>query len=155
MTNKGQGRRQVCACICNCLHIAFRHGCFVHNSSIELPGCRKFFLKQVREEEEHATLLIDYANSRGGIVELQDIRAPKVIDWCSPLNALQNALELEMSVTKVTNYLHTNKHKFAQLIFLKSVHIFLFKDKTYETAEVPLFLYMLISKWCSTAAYYS
>ncbi|XP_049860702.1 ferritin heavy chain-like [Schistocerca gregaria] len=104
--------------------------CYFGRSSIELPGCRKFFLKQVREEEEHATLLIDYANCRGGIVELQDIRAPKVIDWCSPLNALQNALELEMSVTKKLKQLHQvgDKHN--------DYHLCDFIDGTFLTQQV-------------------
>merc|ERR1712079_965534 len=46
------------------------------------------------EEREHAEKFIKYQNRRGGRVVLQDIAKPSTMEWGTPLEAMEAALEL-------------------------------------------------------------
>ncbi|RKP05555.1 ferritin-like superfamily [Thamnocephalis sphaerospora] len=67
--------------------------------SVALPGFKKYFLHAAEEEREHAQLLIDYQNKRGGKVRLEAIPAPEA-EWRSAQNVLETALQLEKDVNQ-------------------------------------------------------
>ena len=52
------------------------------------------------EERDHAMKLIDYQNMRGGRVVFQDITKPTKSEWGSALEAVEDALKLEMTVNQ-------------------------------------------------------
>lgn len=65
--------------------------CFLQSNycrrpQIALPGAGQFFLNQSDEERQHAQLLIDYQNERGGIVQLHVLNAPTRQEWPSLLD---------------------------------------------------------------------
>merc|ERR1712111_234291 len=49
--------------------------------------------KSSDEEREHGEKLIKYQNKRGGKVVFQDIAKPTTMEWGTPLDALEAALE--------------------------------------------------------------
>ena len=74
------------------------------------PGFSAFFKKSSDEEREHGEKLIKYQNKRGGKVVFQDISKPSTMEWGTPLDALEAALELEktVSIDKAKNNYHDN-----------------------------------------------
>ena len=62
-------------------------------------GFAAFFKKASDEEREHAEKLIKYQNKRGGKVVFQDVARPSSMEWGTPLDALEAALELEKTVS--------------------------------------------------------
>lgn len=68
---------------------------------IALPGLHKYFLKASAEEKEHAMKLMKFQNKRGGLIIYKDIIAPIKDDWGTPLEAMEEALNLEKEVNKV------------------------------------------------------
>jgi len=72
-----------------------------------LPGFAKYFGKASEEERAHGTKLMEYQAKRGGKVVFQDIAKPTTMEWGSPLDALQAALELEKTVNESLLNLHT------------------------------------------------
>jgi ferritin len=66
--------------------------------SESLDGFAHWMRLQASEELGHAMRLFDYANQRGGRVELQAIDKPQH-DFGRPLEAFQSALEHEQAVT--------------------------------------------------------
>merc|ERR1712227_1144079 len=64
------------------------------------PGLASFFKKSSDEEREHGEKLIKYQNKRGGKVVFQDIAKPSAMEWGSPVDALEAALELEKTVNQ-------------------------------------------------------
>ena len=84
---------------------------------VALPGFKKFFEHSSLEERTHANKLIDYQNSRGGRIVLQDIKKPERDEWGSGLEAMQAALDLEKSVNQALFALHSiaEKHGDAQM----------------------------------------
>jgi len=75
-------------------------------------GFAKFFRKASDEERDHAMLLIDYLNKRGGYATLKTVHAPKV-EWPGgPLEAVTDALSLEHEVNSALLDLHWDaQHK--------------------------------------------
>jgi len=71
-----------------------------------LPGFAKYFGKASDEERGHGTMLMQYQARRGGKVVFQDIAKPTTMEWGSPLDALQSALELEKTVNESLLKLH-------------------------------------------------
>ncbi|KNC73949.1 hypothetical protein, variant [Sphaeroforma arctica JP610] len=65
---------------------------------------QKFFKKSSEEEGEHAQMLIDYVNKRGGVCEFSAIEAPP--KWTGPLMAMEAALAMEMKVNASLLSLH-------------------------------------------------
>lgn len=70
-----------------------------------LPGIANWFKVQFKEEQDHATILMNYLNSRGGRVLLQPIDEVPV-EWESPLHAFEKTLEHEQVVTGFINKLY-------------------------------------------------
>jgi len=68
----------------------------------DLDGIANFFHVQAKEEHFHAMKIFNFILNRGGKVELQAIKAPKV-DFANPTEVFQSALEHEQAVTKSIN----------------------------------------------------
>ncbi|CAH0380622.1 unnamed protein product [Bemisia tabaci] len=67
---------------------------------VALPGFRKFFHAAHLEEIEHATMLLDFQNMRGGRAEFFDVLKPKVEKWGDTKSMVLAALQLEMEVNQ-------------------------------------------------------
>ena len=65
-----------------------------------MPGFAAFFKKSSEEERAHGLKLVEYQNKRGGKVVFQDIAKPTTMDWGSPMEAMEAALELEKTVNQ-------------------------------------------------------
>ena len=68
------------------------------------PGIANWFAIQFKEEQDHAMILFNYLQSRGGRVLLEPIAAVDT-EWASPLAAFQHTLEHEGKVTALINNL--------------------------------------------------
>lgn len=73
---------------------------------VGLKGFHQFFKKSADEEREHAQLLMEYQNLRGGRILLQDVKKPERDDWNTGLDAMQAALQLEKSINQSLIDLH-------------------------------------------------
>merc|ERR1712001_106607 len=71
-----------------------------------MPGFAAFFKKSSEEERAHGEKLIKYQNKRGGKVVFQDVAKPSSMEWGTPLEALEAALELEKTVNQSLLDLH-------------------------------------------------
>ncbi|MGM9843350.1 MAG: ferritin [Muribaculaceae bacterium] len=69
------------------------------------PGVANWFRIQFKEEQDHATIFMNYINSRGGRVVLKPI-AEVPTEWCCPLEAFKATLEHERKVTALINNLY-------------------------------------------------
>eukprot|EP00091_Calanus_sinicus_P019751 TRINITY_DN507_c0_g1_i3.p1 TRINITY_DN507_c0_g1~~TRINITY_DN507_c0_g1_i3.p1 ORF type:complete len:127 (+),score=54.03 TRINITY_DN507_c0_g1_i3:30-410(+) len=58
------------------------------------------------EEREHGMKLMTYQAKRGGRVVFQDIAKPSSMEWGTPLQAMEAALELEKTVNQSLLDLH-------------------------------------------------
>ncbi|CAL1266608.1 unnamed protein product [Larinioides sclopetarius] len=94
---------------------------------VALPNISKFFKDNSDEEKEHANKLMKFQNQRGGTIVLKDIKAPPKGKWGSPLEAFQDALELEKTVNQALLDLHkiASNHDDAQQMcdFLESEYL--------------------------------
>ena len=75
---------------------------YCHNEGY--TGMANWFQVQFKEEQDHAMILLNYLQSRGGRVLLEPIAAVET-EWASPLAAFQNTLEHEGKVTAMINNL--------------------------------------------------
>ena len=64
-----------------------------------LHGFAKYFQKASDEEREHGMKLMAYQAKRGGRCVFQDIAKPSSMEWGTPLEAMEAALELEKTVS--------------------------------------------------------
>merc|ERR1712002_595281 len=71
-----------------------------------LHGFAGHFRTESGEERAHGMKLMDYQNQRGGKVVFQDIAKPSSMEWGSPLDAMEAALELEKTVNQSLLDLH-------------------------------------------------
>ncbi|GFY36012.1 soma ferritin [Trichonephila clavipes] len=93
---------------------------------VALANISKFFKESSDEEKEHAYKLMKFQNQRGGTVLLKDIKAPTKQKWATPLEAMQDALELEKTVNQSLLDLHkvASSHDDAQMCdFLESEYL--------------------------------
>ncbi|KAM1353310.1 hypothetical protein ACFX2H_032817 [Malus domestica] len=91
------------------------HALFAYfdRDNIALKGLAKFFKESSEEEREHAEKLMEYQNMRGGRVTLHSITAPPTeFDHVEKGDALY-AMELALSLEKLTNEKLLNLHKVA------------------------------------------
>ena len=89
--------------------------------SIHLSGFSNCMREQTREEMRHAMRFYEFINDRGGRVVLQAIDQPPV-DFKSPLDAFEQTLENELTVTAEINKLYTHAVKekdYASEVFLQ------------------------------------
>jgi len=80
---------------------------------VSLPGMAGFFKKSSHEEREHAELLMEYQNKRGGKVKLQSIMMPDMEFGGSPSGDALYAMELALSLEKLVNEKLLNLHQVA------------------------------------------
>ena len=73
--------------------------------SANLPGFAQWMRTQSREETEHAMKFYDFILDRNGRVVLRAIEGP-VIEFGSPLEVFEQALEQEQKVTAMINDLY-------------------------------------------------
>ncbi|KAF0885229.1 ferritin, mitochondrial [Crocuta crocuta] len=79
---------------------------YFSRDDVALNNFATYFLRQSREETEHAEKLMRLQNQRGGRLCLQDIKKPDRDDWESGLCAMECALLLEKSVNQSLLELH-------------------------------------------------
>merc|ERR1712098_781300 len=79
---------------------------YFDRDDVAYKGMAAFFKKSSDEEREHGEKLIQYQNKRGGKVVFQDIAKPSSMEWGSPVDALEVALELEKTVNQSLLDLH-------------------------------------------------
>lgn len=73
--------------------------------SANLPGFAQWMRAQAREETEHAMKFYDFILDRNGRVVLRAIEEP-VVEFGSPLEVFERALEHEQKVTAMINDLY-------------------------------------------------
>ena len=78
---------------------------YFDRDDVAYSGMAAFFKKSSDEERDHGEKLIQYQNKRGGKVVFQDIAKPSSMEWGSPLDALEAALELEKTVSNLSSFL--------------------------------------------------
>jgi ferritin len=89
--------------------------------SVNLPGFAHWMLAQAQEEREHAMKFYNFLLSRKGRVILQAIEQP-VVEFGSPLEVFEQALEQEQQVTGQINELYgltTSENDYATQAFLQ------------------------------------
>merc|ERR1712183_1092804 len=65
-----------------------------------LHGFAGHFKTESGEERAHGMKLMEYQTKRGGRVVFQDIAKPTTMEWRTPLEAMEAALELEKTVNQ-------------------------------------------------------
>ncbi|XP_051130386.1 ferritin-3, chloroplastic-like [Andrographis paniculata] len=76
---------------------------YFDRDNVALKGLAKFFKAASQEEREHAEMLMEYQEKRGGKVKLQSLQAPpSEFDHVDKGDALY-AMELALSLEKLTN----------------------------------------------------
>src|SRR5919199_5187304 len=89
--------------------------------SVNLPGFAHWMRVQFREEMEHAMRFYDFILDRNGRVVLQAIDQP-VVEFGSPLEVFEQALEHEQKVTAMINDLYAlavKENDYASQTFLQ------------------------------------
>jgi ferritin len=89
--------------------------------SENLPGFAHWMRAQAREETEHAMKFYDFILGRNGRVVLQAIEGP-VVEFGSPLEVFERALEHEQKVTAMINDLYglaVRENDYASQTFLQ------------------------------------
>lgn len=76
-----------------------------HFEAVNLPGFAHWMRMQSNEEVVHAMKFFDFINERGGRVELKAIEQPPV-EWGSPLDIFESALNHEQKVTAMINNIY-------------------------------------------------
>merc|ERR1712203_1235179 len=71
-----------------------------------LHGFAEHFKKESGEERAHGMKLMEYQTKRGGRVVFQDVAKPTTMDWGTPIEAMEAALELEKTVNQSLLDLH-------------------------------------------------
>lgn len=88
------------------LYSAYLYLSMAHYFEAEgLPGFSNWFKIQFKEEQDHATIFMNYVNSRDGKVLLAPIAAVDT-EWASPLAAFEATLAHEKKVTALINDLY-------------------------------------------------
>ena len=77
----------------------------MHFANAGYAGIANWFAIQFKEEQDHATIFMNYVNSRGGKVELAPIAAVDTA-WASPLAAFEATLAHEKKVTAMINNIY-------------------------------------------------
>lgn len=87
---------------------------YFDRDTVALPGFAKYFKDASAEEREHAEMLMEYQNKRGGRVKLQSILMPSTMDFNDPEkgDALY-AMELTLALEKLVNEKLLALHKIA------------------------------------------
>merc|ERR1712080_410585 len=81
-------------------------GSYFNRQDQALHGFGKHFMGESGEERKHGIKLMEYQTKRGGRVVFQDIAKPSSMEWGSPAEAMEAALELEKTVNQSLLDLH-------------------------------------------------
>ena len=81
-------------------HSKYPQSSFFNRDDQALHGFADHFKKESNEERAHAMKFMEYQTKRGGRVVFQDIAKPTTMDWGSPMEAMEAALELEKTVNQ-------------------------------------------------------
>ncbi|MCL7028126.1 hypothetical protein MKW94_007661, partial [Papaver nudicaule] len=107
---------------------------YFDRDNVALRGFAKFFKEASVEEREHAELLMEYQNKRGGRVKLQSILMPmSEFDHPEKGEALY-AMELALSLEKLTNEKLLNLHSVADKY--NDVQLADFVESTFLTEQI-------------------
>merc|ERR1712108_97536 len=79
---------------------------YFDRDDVAYSGFSSYFKKNSDEEREHGEKFIKYQNKRGGKIVFQDITKPTTMEWGTPLEAMEAALELEKTVNQSLLDLH-------------------------------------------------
>lgn len=74
---------------------------YFSKDGVGYPGVANFFKKSSNEEKEHAEKMIEYLNTRGGNVEINELQKPNIVFDSTKsllLQAFEYTLNLEQSV---------------------------------------------------------
>ena len=88
---------------------------YMHFAHKGYSGIANWFMIQFKEEQDHATIFMNYVNSRDGKVTLEPIAAVDT-EWESPLAAFKATLAHERKVTALINEIYaiaTDEHDYA------------------------------------------
>ncbi|XP_072983621.1 ferritin-2, chloroplastic-like [Typha latifolia] len=98
----------------NVSYIYHAMAAYFDRDNVALRGLAKFFKESSDEERGHAEKFMEYQNKRGGRVKLQSILMPlSEFDHAEKGDAL-NAMELALSLEKLTNEKLLNLHSVAE-----------------------------------------
>lgn len=91
---------------------------------VALHGFAKYFKKNSDEERDHAQKFMEYQNSRGGRIVLQDVAKPSSNEWGLAMDAIKAALDLEKTVNKSLLDMHevSSKHSDPHLCDFLETH---------------------------------
>jgi len=78
----------------------------MHFANAGYDGLANWFAIQFKEEQDHATIFMNYVNSRDGKVILAPIAGVDT-EWASPLAAFEATLEHERKVTAMINNIYS------------------------------------------------
>ncbi|OVA02790.1 Ferritin [Macleaya cordata] len=107
---------------------------YFDRDNVALKGLAKFFKEASEEERQHAEILMEYQNKRGGKVKLQSILMPMCeFDHPDKGDALY-AMELALSLEKLTNEKLLNLHSVADEN--NDVQLADFVESTFLTEQV-------------------
>merc|ERR1712059_40263 len=67
---------------------------------VALNGFASYFRSESDDERNHGMKLMEYQNKRGGRVVFRDIAKPSAMEWGTPREAMEAALELEKTVNQ-------------------------------------------------------
>ena len=81
-------------------HVYMSMFTYFDRDDVAYPGLASFFKKSSDEKRDDGEKLIKYQNKRGGKIVFQDIAKPSVMEWKSPVDALEASLELEKTVNE-------------------------------------------------------
>ena len=85
--------------------LIFHQAYYFDRDDVAYSGFSAFFKKNSDEERDHGEKFIKYQNRRGGKVVFQDIAKPTSMEWGTPLEAMEAALELEKTVSIFISYI--------------------------------------------------
>ncbi|XP_052185322.1 cytosolic endo-beta-N-acetylglucosaminidase 1 [Diospyros lotus] len=107
---------------------------YFDRDNVALKGLAKFFKESSQEEREHAEKLMEYQNKRGGRVKLQCMLMPSSeFDHAEKGDALY-AMELALSLEKLTNEKLLNLHAVASQ--KNDVHLIDFIESEFLSEQV-------------------
>eukprot|EP00240_Pyramimonas_obovata_P013676 CAMPEP_0118932570 /NCGR_PEP_ID=MMETSP1169-20130426/10500_1 /TAXON_ID=36882 /ORGANISM="Pyramimonas obovata, Strain CCMP722" /LENGTH=260 /DNA_ID=CAMNT_0006875247 /DNA_START=53 /DNA_END=835 /DNA_ORIENTATION=+ len=92
------------------------HAMFAYfdRDNVALPGLAKYFKEASVEEREHAEMMMEYQNMRGGRVKLQSIIMPDLEFGNTEKGDALYAMELTLSLEKLNNEKLLALHKVAE-----------------------------------------
>ena len=125
-------------------HVYMSMFTYFDRDDVAYPGLSSFFKKSSDEKRDDGEKLIKYQNKRGGKIVFQDIAKPSIMEWKSPVDALEAALELEKTVNESLLDMHKASDGDAHLCdFLENE----FLDEQVDAIKK---LASLVTKWKRT-----